>query len=202
MLAASASEPRAQRGAIAGEPAVTFTRDVAPILYANCATCHRPNGPAPFSLLSFDEARRRATQIAKVTADRVMPPWKPEPGLEPFVGERRLSDKDIASLKVWAETGATEGDPALLPRTPVFASNWQLGQPDLVIAIPGTRCAQTASTSFATSSSGSPSAGCATCAASSFAPGPRPFTTRTSGSIRRRHRAASRKPIPNPDTKD
>ena len=138
LLAAGASGPgvRAQRGVIAGEPAVTFTRDVAPILFANCATCHRPNGPAPFSLLSYDEARRRATQIAKVTADRVMPPWKPEPGLEPFVGERRLPDKDIASFKVWAETGATEGDPALLPPVPVFASNWQLGQPDLVIAMP------------------------------------------------------------------
>lgn len=115
---------------------VTFTRDVAPILFANCVTCHRPNGSAPFSLLDYDEARRRATQIARVTTDRVMPPWKPEPGLEPFVGERRLSDKDIERLRAWAETGTAEGDSALLPPAPVFASNWQLGQPDLVIPMP------------------------------------------------------------------
>ena len=138
LLTAEPSWPKvhAERAQLANGVTVTFTREVAPILFANCVTCHRPNGPAPFSLLNYDEARRRATQIAKVTADRVMPPWKPEPGLERFVGERRLSDNDIARLKTWAETGATEGNPAQLPPAPIFASTWQLGPPDLVIALP------------------------------------------------------------------
>lgn len=132
---APGSEARMQRAGIAAEP-VTFTRDIAPILFANCVGCHRPDGPAPFSLVKYDEARRRATQIASVTRDRIMPPWKPESGLELFVGERRLSDKDIARLQAWAETGATEGDQSVLPTPPVFASSWQLGQPDLVITMP------------------------------------------------------------------
>lgn len=126
----------AQKDANAADQQVTFTRDVAPILFANCVTCHRPGGPAPFSLLTYDDARRRATQIAQAAADRYMPPWKPEPGLEPFIGERRLTDKDIARLKSWAEAGAIEGDSALLPPAPRFVSGWQLGQPDLVMALP------------------------------------------------------------------
>jgi tetratricopeptide (TPR) repeat protein len=124
-----------QRGA-GDDHAVTFARDIAPILFANCVTCHRPDGPAPFSLLTYDDARRRATQVAKVTADRYMPPWKPEPGFERFIGERRLSDADVTRLRVWAETGALEGDRSMLPRAPAFASGWQLGQPDLVIPMP------------------------------------------------------------------
>lgn len=126
----------AEPAQVANGEAVTFTHDIAPILFANCVTCHRPNGPAPFSLLSYDDARRRATQIARVTADRIMPPWKPEPGLEKFVGERRLSASDIARLKTWAETGAKEGDGSQLPAAPAFSSDWQLGQPDLVITMP------------------------------------------------------------------
>src|SRR4051794_2985180 len=59
---------------------VTFNRDVAPILREKCAGCHRPGGGAPFSLLTFEDARSRASLIARATATRYMPPWKPEPG--------------------------------------------------------------------------------------------------------------------------
>jgi hypothetical protein len=62
----------------AGE--VTFSRDVAPIVFANCSSCHHPGEAAPFSLLSYDDVRRRATQIADVTQRRFMPPWLPELG--------------------------------------------------------------------------------------------------------------------------
>ena len=63
---------------IAAEPPATFTRDVAPILYAHCAPCHQPDGAAPFSLITYADARPRARLIARVTGSRYMPPWKPE----------------------------------------------------------------------------------------------------------------------------
>src|SRR5712691_11731275 len=72
-------------------PAATFTRDIAPVMDAACASCHRSGGPAPFSLITYDEVRRRATQIAAVTARGYMPPWKAEPESGEFVGQRRLT---------------------------------------------------------------------------------------------------------------
>ena len=126
----------AQRPASAIDRPVTFTEDVAPILFGNCVTCHRPDGAAPFSLTTYEDARRRATQIGNVTAERFMPPWKPETGLESFAGERRLSEQAIRTLRGWAEQGAPEGDRAHLPAVPTFAPGWQLGKPDLVIAMP------------------------------------------------------------------
>jgi Flp pilus assembly protein TadD len=65
-----------------------------------------------------------------------MPPWKVEPSVGHFVDQRPLSDAEIARLRVWAEGGAPEGDPALLPRLPSFADGWLLGTPDLVVTLP------------------------------------------------------------------
>ncbi len=115
---------------------VTFTRDVAPILNANCVGCHRPDGIGPFSLTTYADARSRAARIAAVTAERRMPPWKPVPGHGRFRNERRLSDAEVALLSRWAATGAAEGDPAGLPAAPGPAGDWQLGAPDLVVAMP------------------------------------------------------------------
>ena len=117
--------------------APTFARDVAPILYRNCAPCHHPGGPGPFTLLSFDDARRRARQIVKVTTSRYMPPWPPERGHGRFVGERRLSDAEIATLAAWQRAGLAEGDRSALPPVPTFTTGWQLGTPDLVLTPPG-----------------------------------------------------------------
>src|SRR5262245_39398869 len=79
-----------------------FTRDVAPIVFDACVSCHRAGGPGPFPLTSYDDVRRRATQIAKVTASRFMPPWKVEPGISHFVGQRLLTDKEITLISDWA----------------------------------------------------------------------------------------------------
>jgi mono/diheme cytochrome c family protein len=120
----------------ARQPAVTFTRDVAPIVFASCATCHRPDGSAPFSLLSYADVSARADQIVAATSSRVMPPWKPEPGHGEFVGNRRLTDAQIATIRRWRDEGAAEGDRALLPPLPRSSGRWQLGQPDLVLQTP------------------------------------------------------------------
>ena len=106
-------------------------------MYANCATCHRPGEAAPFSLLSYSDVKGRARQIAEVTATRYMPPWPPEPGHGEFQGERRLSDGQIATIKRWVEAGAPEGNARDLPPAPTFpGGGWQLGTPDLVVAMP------------------------------------------------------------------
>ncbi len=114
---------------------VTFTKDVAPIVFTSCVSCHRKGGPAPFSLTTYDEVRRRATQIAAVTKSRFMPPWKVEPGLGHFVGQDPLSDKQIATLEAWVASGAPQGAGAL-PPVPVLPDGWLLGKPDLIVKPP------------------------------------------------------------------
>src|SRR5712692_8496651 len=84
------------------QSAVTYHREIAPILFRYCAPCHRPGESGPFPLLTYDDARRRASQIAIVTRRRYMPPWLPEPGYGAFIGERRLSDAQIRSIEEWA----------------------------------------------------------------------------------------------------
>jgi len=114
---------------------VTYSRDIAPILFAKCAPCHRPDGGAPFSLLSYADARQRARLIANVTTSRLMPPWKADPEHE-FVGQHPLTDDEIATIRDWVQRGAPEGDRAALPPVPQWTSGWQLGTPDLVVTLP------------------------------------------------------------------
>jgi tetratricopeptide (TPR) repeat protein len=121
----------------AAEDAPTFARDVAPLVYSHCVECHQPGGSGPFSLITYDEVKRHAAQIAQVTATRYMPPWKAEPGYGgPFVGQDPLSADEIALLRRWADTGALEGDPAATPKPPALTSGWQLGTPDVVVTLP------------------------------------------------------------------
>ena len=111
----------------------TFTRDVAPILFNACVSCHRPEGVAPFSLLTYGDARRRAAAIVAATRERRMPPWKPEPGHGEFLDERRLTGNDISVFARWVEDGLIEGDRAHLPAPPSWTGQWQLGTPDLIV---------------------------------------------------------------------
>ena len=115
---------------------VTFSKDVAPILHSRCATCHRPGQVAPFALLTYDDARPRAQQIARVTAARRMPPWLPDASDPPFIGERRLSTQEIEVLQRWVQAGAPEGDRAQAPAPPAFLSGWTHGVPDLIVEMP------------------------------------------------------------------
>jgi hypothetical protein len=116
--------------------APTYTKDVAPILWQQCAGCHRPGEVGPFSLLTYKDAAKRADFIVEVTASKQMPPWKAEPGFGTFHDERRLTPTQLKTLAAWAKAGAPEGDPADLPPAPQFTDGWQLGTPDLVIKMP------------------------------------------------------------------
>ena len=116
-------------------PQVTFYRNIAPIVYKECAPCHRPGESAPFSLLTYEDVKRRAAQIVDVTKRRFMPPWQPEQGYGNFEEERRLSDAQIQLIREWVEQGALAGTAAHSPALPKFSSEWQLGKPDLVLHV-------------------------------------------------------------------
>jgi hypothetical protein len=121
------------------EPAdaqTTYARDIAPILFAHCAECHRPGEVAPFSLLTYADAARRAENIARVTGRRLMPPWRAETAFGHFLDERRLSERQIAMIQSWAKSGAPQGDAADLPPQPKFPTGWRLGEPDAVAEMP------------------------------------------------------------------
>ena len=113
---------------------VTFSADIAPILFRYCASCHHAGEAGPFPLVSYGDAKKHARQIAEVTRLRIMPPWLPEPGEAKFTDEQRLSTEQIASIGNWVEQGALEGNPADLPTLPKFVAGWQLGTPDLIIS--------------------------------------------------------------------
>ena len=120
--------------AATGRSAPTWSTDIAPILYANCAGCHQPGQVAPFSLLSYRDAAKRSKFLAKTVASRVMPPWLPDGPKGAFLDERILPAADIASIAAWAAAGAPEGDPKAAPARPAPpADEWHLGAPDLVV---------------------------------------------------------------------
>ncbi len=112
---------------------VTFNRDIAPIVFRYCASCHHAGEAGPFPLLAYSDAKARARQIAVVTSKRFMPPWLPGPQELRFADELRLSEEQIALIQRWADQGAVEGAPADLPPAPQFVPGWQLGQPDKII---------------------------------------------------------------------
>lgn len=120
----------------AGERTITFNKQIAPLIYQNCSSCHRPGEAAPFPLLTYDDVRKHAAQIVAVTQTRYMPPWLPEPGYGEFAGERRLTDDQLRMLAKWVERGCPQGDPKDLPPAPHFTEGWQLGPPDLIVQIP------------------------------------------------------------------
>jgi len=121
--------------AATAQPRLTFTKDIAPIVWSRCATCHHPGEIGPFNLLTYDDVKRRAIQIGEVTRRRVMPPWKPEPGKGEFQNERRLTDRELQMLQDWIADGAPQGAPADLPPRPTWNAGWQLGTPDLVVSM-------------------------------------------------------------------
>lgn len=118
---------------LAAQTPVTFAHDIAPIIYQNCSSCHRPGESGPFSLLSYEDVRRHARQIAAVTKSRFMPPWLPEPGYGDFQDQHRLTDAQIKLISDWAGANMPEGNPSGTPAPPKFTEGWQLGPPDLIL---------------------------------------------------------------------
>ena len=132
--AAGYTQPNAQGTHVARRP-VTFNEDIAPLIREKCGPCHRPEGAAPFSLLTYADVRQRATQIATVTRSRFMPPWKAEPGYGDFIGQQPLTAREIDLIQHWMDGAAPEGPPRELPPLP-HAGPWQHGTPDLIVRLP------------------------------------------------------------------
>lgn len=120
---------------LAAGPSPTFTKDVAPVLFQNCVVCHRPGEVGPFSLITYQDARKRAKLLAKLTGSRVMPPWKPVAGHEEFKNARVLTDEQIAVFKAWLDAGTPEGEAKDLPPQPKFPEGWQAGPPDMILKV-------------------------------------------------------------------
>jgi tetratricopeptide (TPR) repeat protein/mono/diheme cytochrome c family protein len=131
--AAACLPPNRPGAAAAPAEPITFYKHIAPIVYQSCATCHRPGAPGPFSLLTYNDVRKRGPQIVSVTRRRYMPPWLPQAGCGEFQGQRSLTDDQIRTIEEWVRQGAPAGSPGDAPPLPKFVPGWQLGKPDLVI---------------------------------------------------------------------
>ena len=112
---------------------LTFTEHIAPIIYANCVVCHRHDGAAPFSLITYKDVWRKKKTIVNVTGRGFMPPWPADPNYSHFIGERVLTDDEKLRIKLWVEYGAKEGPRDSLPPLPVFPSGSMLGKPDFTL---------------------------------------------------------------------
>lgn len=136
---AASARVSAQRAAAAGD--LTFTKDIAPILQRSCQNCHRPDGVAPMSLVTYEDVRPwvRSIKLRTSIGPRagVMPPWYVEKniGIQQFHNDPSLSDEEIAKIGRWVDAGAPRGNPADMPPAKVWADNraWQIGTPDLIL---------------------------------------------------------------------
>ncbi|MEP6621811.1 MAG: cytochrome c [bacterium] len=124
------AEPLAARDAVP-----TFAEDVAPILYKNCTTCHRPGGQGPFSLMEYDSAKTRVSEMRDAVDAGYMPPWHAEGPHGTFRNDRRLADADKQTILRWIDGGAKPGDMKALPPQPVYATNWEIGTPDAIVSM-------------------------------------------------------------------
>jgi peroxiredoxin len=115
---------------------VTYAADVAAIVQNKCQSCHRPGETGPFSLLTFDDARRHAAMIREVVDERKMPPWHADPNYGHFANDRSLSARERATLLAWVDQGTPLGDPKALPAPKTFTDGWTIGTPDAVFEIP------------------------------------------------------------------
>jgi Domain of unknown function (DUF3471)/Copper type II ascorbate-dependent monooxygenase, C-terminal domain len=115
---------------------VSFSKDVAPILFKSCANCHKPDDIAPFSVLSYKDVRPWAKSIREKVINREMPPWSADPRYGDFSNNPSLSQNEIDTIVAWVDQGAKEGDPKDLPPAPQFNETWEIGKPDVILAMP------------------------------------------------------------------
>ncbi len=112
---------------------VTFSKDIAPLIFQKCTSCHRPGEAAPFALQTYADVKKRSELIESVVIERQMPPWKADRGDALFRYERRLEDDQMTLITDWIKNGMPEGNPAELPPLPEFPIGWSLGEPDLIV---------------------------------------------------------------------
>ncbi len=114
----------------AAEP--TFTKDIAPIFYANCVSCHQPGEIAPFSLLDYETARPWAKSIREAVISKKMPPWHADSSQVEYLNDRAISQEQIDLIVAWVDQGAKQGNPKDMPATPAAEEFWAMGEPDMI----------------------------------------------------------------------
>ena len=124
-------------GATAGG-AVTFSKDIAPLMEKHCQECHRPGEAGPFSLLDYQQARPWAKAIKQAVLARKMPPWFADPKYGKFSNDRSMTSAEINTIVAWVNAGAPEGDPRDLPPPVQFTEGWSIPTPDVVLQLPRT----------------------------------------------------------------
>jgi len=139
-LVAVAATPVNITAQTVAQPALTYAKDVAPIMQRSCQTCHRPGTNAPMSLLTYEDVRPWARAIKGKVTQRLMPPWHIERnvGIQQFKDDPSLSDREIATIASWVDAGAPKGSAADMPPAPEFPDDeaWHIGKPDLIVEIP------------------------------------------------------------------
>jgi hypothetical protein len=142
LLAAASMSPVtstivAQSGTSASA-APTFAKDVAPIVFNKCASCHREGEVAPMSLLTYEQVRPWARAIKSKVIAREMPPWGADPKESlPMRNDISLSDAQIQTIAAWVDAGAPRGNMADLPPAPAFTTGWTYGkEPDAILEMP------------------------------------------------------------------
>src|SRR5215469_5160176 len=107
--------------------AVTFNKQVLPVLQKRCQECHRPGEAAPFSMLTYKDTRPWAKAMKEAVLSKKMPPWFADPAYGHFSNDRRLTAEEIQTLAAWADGGAAEGDPKDAPPPLQFTEGWTIG---------------------------------------------------------------------------
>jgi mono/diheme cytochrome c family protein len=116
----------------------TFAKDVAPIVFNNCANCHRSGEVAPMTLTSYEDVRPWAKVIREKVRSREMPPWGADPAHSlKMRNDRSLTQTQIDTIVAWVDGGAPKGSDADLPPVPKFADGWTFGrEPDYILEMP------------------------------------------------------------------
>jgi hypothetical protein len=132
------SDPVSAQSTVPAAAAPTFNKDVAPIVYSKCASCHREGEVAPMSLITYEQVRPWARAIKNKVVAREMPPWGADPKETlPMRNDVSLSDAQIQTLVAWVDAGAPRGNPADLPPAPTFTTGWTNGsEPDAILEMP------------------------------------------------------------------
>ena len=124
---------RAKPAPVKGE--VTYAKHVAPIIQKRCQECHRPEEIGPFSLLSYDDAKKRAGRIREALVEQRMPPWHADPRHGKFLNDRRLPQEELDTLLAWIDSGCAKGEDKDLPPPVKFVKGWKIGEPEKVFTM-------------------------------------------------------------------
>ncbi|MEW6126969.1 MAG: hypothetical protein AB1757_08015 [Acidobacteriota bacterium] len=114
---------------------VRFNKEVIRIFERSCLSCHRPNGIAPMSLATYEEARPWAKAIKEEMLEKRMPVWHAVKGFGEFRNAPNLTQREMDLIINWVEGGAPKGDDKDYPKRDVYSDNWQLGKPDLILKL-------------------------------------------------------------------